>query len=82
MTAPSPSRGFLVTFRPCGHVAHSLAAPEIGSWLTHFGVPGGCQSSREVVSAVQCPGCPDCPGWTAPVTAWRQPALFDLEAAA
>lgn len=82
MTSPASSRGFLVTFRPCGHVTHCPAPPEPGSWLTHWGQFTGpaprCQSPREVAAVEQCPGCPLCPGWTTWRPAdWRQPSLFD-----
>lgn len=67
------ARGYLITFKPCGHVQHWPTAPETGTWLTHWDIPGGgCQTSRQVESVKPCPGCRDC---------WRQPALFTLEAA-
>lgn len=67
------STGVLITFTPCGHVQHWHIAPEIGTWLTHWEIPGGgCQSSRQVQAVEPCPGCPDC---------WQQTALFDRRAA-
>lgn len=73
MSIPAAA-GYLITFKPCGHVMHWHTAPAIGTWLTHWGGPQpGCQTSREVVSVVPCLGCPEC---------WRQPALFGERRAA
>jgi hypothetical protein len=68
-------RGFLVTFKPCGHVQHSRAVPAEGLWLSCWQGPRGhgCQTPRQVAEAVPCPGCPDC---------WRQPTLPGFGAAA
>ena len=74
MSAPQAVPGYLITFTPCGHVQHWHTAPEPGTWLTHWNIPGGgCQSPRQVQSVQPCPGCPDC---------WRQASLFELGRAA
>ena len=68
--------GFLVTFKPCGHVQHYNGAPRPGSWASCSCRPkrAGCQTQRQVQEVRACPGCPDC---------WSQPPLFrDIERAA
>lgn len=84
MTAPLPARGHLVTFKPCGHVQHLRGNPAPGMWVSCWFMPkrAGCQTQREVASSELCPGCPECPGWKPSAADWRQPSLFDLEAAA
>jgi hypothetical protein len=73
VSVPAPARGFLVAFKPCGDVQHMVNAPEPGTWMTHWHPRRGmCQTSAQVVSVEECPGCPDC---------WRQAPLFGLEAA-
>lgn len=65
--------GYLITFKPCGHVQHWPSAPQPGLWLTHFGVgENPCQSPRAVASVRRCPGCPECR---------EQPVLVQMEAA-
>lgn len=65
--------GYLITFKPCGHVTHSAAPVKPGQWLTHWEIAENrCQTPREVASVRPCPGCPGC---------WQQPALVLLEAA-
>jgi hypothetical protein len=78
--------GFLVTFRPCGHVGHFSGQPRDGwrpgIWVSCCSLPGlpHCQAQRQVLAAGRCPGCPQCPGWAAPVTTWEQPSLFEAAA--
>jgi hypothetical protein len=77
MTSPSAAttRGFLITFQPCGHVQHWHTAPEPGMWVSCWAGPRpGCQTPQQVQAVTPCPGCPDC---------WQQPDLFgDLRSAA
>lgn len=85
MTAPPALRGFLVTFKPCGHVQHYNGEPRPGTWASCNYMPHrkGCQSQRQVQAVERCPGCPECPRWKPSAADWQQPSLFDgLEAAA
>ena len=66
--------GYLVTFKPCGHVQHMRNPAEPGMWLSCWAGPRpGCQTQRQVRAVTPCPGCPDC---------WRQAPLFGTREAA